>query len=225
LTACSFSKLFAATVMNKLCPYVLLVELLGPGNPVDDRLCSGLSWALLTAAFLRDADTIKAVLDRSCGTDLSESLLNTALEVAVLQGDFEAVGMFLPRNTGPNKTGSCKGHQSTNGGALRQACTAGHESIVDLLLQPCYGIKKNGLPHEEAVSQAARGRGEGRGHAKITRSLLANGEPTDLAQLRYNIIGEARYWGSEDIVRMVLQDQINLNVLWEGRMAATNCHH
>lgn len=125
---------FAATVMNKLCPYVLLVELLGPGNPVDDRLCSGLSWTLLTAAFLRDADTIKAVLDRSCGTDLSEGLLNTALEVAVLQGDFEAVGMFLPRNTNPNKTGSCKGHQSTNGGALRQACTASHESIVDLPL-------------------------------------------------------------------------------------------
>ena len=94
---------FAATVMNKLCPYVLLVELLGPGNPVDDRLCSGLSWTLLTAAFLRDADTIKVVLDRSCGTDLSEGLLNTALEVAVLQGDFEAVGMLLPRNTGPTR--------------------------------------------------------------------------------------------------------------------------
>jgi hypothetical protein len=70
----------------------------------------------------------------------------------------------------------------------------------------------------------ALGRGEGRGHVKIMRSLLANGEFTDLAQLRYNIIGEACYWGSEDIVRMVLQDQIHLNVLWEGRMAATNCH-
>ena len=64
--------------MNILCPYVVMVELLGPGNPVDDRLCRGLSWALLTAAFLRDADTIKVVLDRSCGTDLPKSLLGAA---------------------------------------------------------------------------------------------------------------------------------------------------
>ena len=47
--------------------------------------------------------------------------------------------------------------------------------------------------------------------------MQANGEFTDPAQLRYNTIGEVCYWGSEDTVRKVLQDQINLRVLWKGR--------
>jgi hypothetical protein len=88
---------------------------------------------------------------------LPEDLLDTALEVAVLQGDFEAAGTFLLRNIDPNVTSSCKGRQSANGGALRQACMAGHESIVNLLSQPCYGIKKSEPGYEETVLQAARG--------------------------------------------------------------------
>jgi hypothetical protein len=43
-----------ATVMHMFNPYVVLVELLGPGNLAEDRSCSGPGWALLTAAFLRD---------------------------------------------------------------------------------------------------------------------------------------------------------------------------
>jgi hypothetical protein len=59
----------AATVMKIICPYVVLVELLGPGNLVDDGPCSGLSWTLLAAPFLRDVSAVEAVLDRSYGTD------------------------------------------------------------------------------------------------------------------------------------------------------------
>ena len=61
----------------------------------------------------------------------------------------------------------------------------GHESNVDLLLQPCYGVKRSGPAYEEAALQAARGWGEGRGHVKIVHLLPANGEFTDLAQLLY----------------------------------------
>jgi hypothetical protein len=90
---------------------------------------------------------------------LPEDLLDTALEFAVLQGDrdLESAGTFLPRNIDPNVTSSCKGRQSAKDGALRQACMAGHESIVNLLSQPCYGIKKSEPGYEETVLQAARG--------------------------------------------------------------------
>jgi ankyrin repeat protein len=51
----------------------------------------------------------------------------------------------------------------------------------------------------------------------MDNTLLANGEFADLTQLRYNITDEACYRGSEGIVRIVLQDQINLEGLWKRR--------
>ena len=115
----------------------MLVELLAPGNQVEDRSCSSLKlgspWQPL---FLGTPLCDQGRARRSCDTNLPEGLLNTGLEVAVMKGNFEAVGMFLARNIDPNKTGSCKGHQSINGNALRQACMTGYESIVDFLLQP-----------------------------------------------------------------------------------------
>jgi hypothetical protein len=42
----------APTVMHILSPpYVVLVELPAPGNPVEDRSCSGLNWALPGSCF------------------------------------------------------------------------------------------------------------------------------------------------------------------------------
>jgi len=114
---------------------------------------------------------MKAVLGRSSDTNLPEGLLNMGLEAAVWQGNFETVGMFLGKK-----------YRSKQDEFLQRPSEC-HESIVDLLLQLCYGVKKRGPAYEEAALQATRGWGEGRGHVKIVHSLLASGEFTDLAQL------------------------------------------
>jgi hypothetical protein len=68
----------AATAMHNL-NLVVMVQLLGPENRASrywidgienqDRSCSGLNWALMTATLLGDIDTIKALLKRSSNTD------------------------------------------------------------------------------------------------------------------------------------------------------------
>ena len=117
--------------------------------------------------------TIKAMLGRSSDTNLPEGLLNTGLQVTVLQGNFEAVGHVRHKK-----------YRSKQDGFLQRPSEC-HESIVDLLLQPCYGVEKSGPAYEGAALQVGRGWGEGRGRVKIVPSLLASGEFTDLAQLRY----------------------------------------
>jgi hypothetical protein len=142
-------------MMNILSPYVGLVELLGPGNPVDDKPCSGRSWALLTASFLRGANNDQGRTGSKLWHRFAETSPGHGVGGCCVARRLRSGRHVPPKKHRSNKTGSCKGHQSTNGGALRQACTASHESIVDLPLQPCYEIKKNGLLYEEAVSQAS----------------------------------------------------------------------
>jgi hypothetical protein len=114
--------------------------------------------------------------------------------------------------------GSCKGFPSACGNALVQACTDGHEKIVDLLLEPRYGIKKKGSQYEQAVLNAARGRpDEGYGHIRILQSLLTKGEFPNLQKLRRNILGEACYWGREDVVRLMLQHLTSVRFCWRGQ--------
>jgi hypothetical protein len=91
----------------------------------------------------------------------------------VLQGDFEAVGMFLARNVDPDKTGSCKGDQ----GVMNRSSTSSYNLGM--------GPKGAGQHMKGAAFEAAHRWGEGYSHVKIVHSLLANGEFTDLAQLLY----------------------------------------
>lgn len=167
----------AATVMHVFSLFVV-VQLLGPPDSPPrswvregenmDRPYSGLDWALLTAAFLGNVRITKALLGRSQGNDRPDGLLSTGLEVAASQGHFDTVVAFLEGSVNPNEKGSCKGFPSACGNALVQACTEGHEKIVDLLLEPRYGIKKKGLQYEKAVLNAARGRpDEGHGYIRI----------------------------------------------------------
>jgi len=91
----------------------------------------------------------------------------------VLQGDFEAVGMFLARDVDPDKTGSCKGDQCV----MNRSSTSSYNLGM--------GSKGAGRHMKEAAFEAAHRWGEGYSHVKIVHSLLANGEFTDLAQLLY----------------------------------------
>jgi hypothetical protein len=186
---------------------------LEPGSSTEDRPCSGFKWALLTAAYLGDTHTIKALLQRELDAGVPEGLLNTGLEIAASRGNFEAVVAF-GESVDPNEQGSCEGHPSISGSAFGQACMAGHETIVNLFLQPCYGVEKKGPAYEFAILRAARGWGNGHDHLEIIRSLLAQGEFTNLRKLQREILDEACYWGREDVVRMVIKD---VQVRWRGQ--------
>jgi hypothetical protein len=124
----------AATVMKIICPYVVLVELLCPGNLVDDGPCSGLSWTLLAAPFLGDASAVGPCWIEAMAPILTGDLLDTALEVVVLQGDFEAAGTFLSKNIDPNTMDSCKGRQSINTTSLHSGSTTDRRPPLTTLL-------------------------------------------------------------------------------------------
>jgi hypothetical protein len=84
----SILQAIAATVM-KIFSTCITRQLLGPENTASrhwvngyggqDRSCSGLNWAFLTAALLGDIDTIKALLKRSSNTDRQNNILNKGL--------------------------------------------------------------------------------------------------------------------------------------------------
>lgn len=202
------------------------VQLLGPENAASrrwvpecggqDRSCSGLNWALLTAALLGDTDTIKALLKRSSNTDKQQNILNRSLELAASHGNFDAVVLLLEANADPNARTTCKGHLC-GVNAFREACMAGHEKIVNLLLEPGHGVKRKGSTYEDAILKAAHGyRSEDHGHVEIVKLLLAKGEFANLARLRCNIIGEACLWGREDVLRLVLENVPSVRFHWRS---------
>jgi hypothetical protein len=204
------------TAMHMFCRRDVLL-FLGPDDPDRDKPCSGSNWALLTAAFLGDTPTIKALMKRSPNADRPEGLLNRALETAAVVGKVDAVVTFLEANVDPNKQGFCKGRPGSCR-ALGYACLGGNGNTVDLLLQPFYKVEKKGQAYEGAFFQAIRGPGEdGHGHLRILRSLFANGNFTHPRTLRRNIFGEACFWGREDVVRMVIRDLPQLPLAWRGR--------
>jgi ankyrin repeat protein len=189
---------------------------LGPDDSDRDKPCSGSNWALLTAAFLGDTPTIKALMKRSPNADRPEGLLNRALETAAAAGKVDAVATFLEANVDPNKQGFCKGRPGSCR-TLGYACLGGHGTIVDLLLQPCHMVEKQGRAYEDAFFKTIRGPGEGdHGRLRILQSLFANGKFTHPRTLRHNILGEACLWGREDVVRMVIRDLPQLPLAWRG---------
>lgn len=215
----------AATAIDTFSPWVM-VQLLGPENAASrhwvrecegqDRSCSGLNWALLTAALLGDTDTIKALLKRSSNTGGQQNILNRGLELAASHGNFDAVVLLLEANADPNAGTTCKGHLC-GGDAFRKACVAGHEKIVNLFLESGHGVKRNGSTYEDAVLRAARGyRSEDHGHVEIVKILLAKGEFANLGRLQRQIIGEACYWGREDVLRLVLENVASVQFRWRS---------
>jgi ankyrin repeat protein len=101
--------------------------------------------------------------------------------------------------------------------AFREACMAGHKKIVNLLLEPGHGVKRKGSTYEDAVLKAAHGyHSEDHGHVEIVKLLLAKGEFANLAQLRGDIIGEACLWGSEDVLRLVLENVASVRFQWRS---------
>jgi hypothetical protein len=204
------------TAMQMFCRHDVLL-FLGPDDPDRDKPCSGSNWALLTAAFLGDTPTIKALMKRSPNADRPEGLLNRALETAAVVGKVDAVVTFLEANVDPNKQGFCKGRLGSCR-ALGYACLGGNGNIVDLLLQPCYKVEKQGRAYEDAFFKTIRGPGEGdHGRLRILQSLFANGKFTYPKTLRNNILGEACLRGREDVVRMVIRDLPELPLTWRWR--------
>lgn len=89
--------------------------------------------------------------------------------------------------------------------------------IVDLLLRPCYKVERKGPAYQDAVFEAIRGIGEeGHGHLRLLRSLLAKSEITNLRGLRWNMFGQACFWGREDVVRMLIKDYPTPPPTWRG---------
>lgn len=124
---------------------------------------------------------------------------------------------MLEANTDLSAMSICKGH-STGISAFKEACTAGHERIVNLLLDPSHGVKREGSRYENAVLKAARGYGnEDHGHVEVVKLLLTKGKFAHLGRLRCDIIGEACYWGREDVLWLVLEDIASVRFLWRGQ--------
>ena len=222
----SISKAVIATAMHELCSGIA-VELLGSDDPTSrDSLCrwkrpcetcGGLNWALLTAAALGDVHTITALQRRSSNSDGLKCMSSRGLDIAASQGNFDAVVAFLRANVDPNGMGSCEGHRS-NYSALARAGHGGHVKIVDLLLEPIYGVQRKGSAYRTAVVLATRGcRVEDPGRVDIIRSLLVKGEFADIRKLHRDILHEAIYLGREDVVRMVVEYLPCVRVRWRNR--------
>ena len=221
----SILRTVTATVMD-IFRLSAVVQLLGPDNSASrywlhavesqDRSCSGLNWALLTAALLGDTDTIKALLERSSNTDRPQNILNIGVRLAASHGNFDAVVALLEENADPTATSYIKGHFGGSN-AFKQACEAGHKKIVSLLLEPRHGVKRKGSEYEDAVLKAARGRrNEDHGHVEILILLLTEGDFANIGHLRRNIVGEACFWGREDVLRLVLEDIASVRFRWRG---------
>ncbi|KAL7266108.1 hypothetical protein RUND412_011359, partial [Rhizina undulata] len=93
--------------------------------------------------------------------------------------------------------------------ALLVASFVGHVHIVRTLLKPAYGLSTSGIEYEKAILTATRS-----GHADLIRLLLekmTGQSPASLPKLHREIFWEASYSGRELIVRMMLENGVDVN--------------
>lgn len=162
----------------------------------DDQL------ALTAAVYAENVSMLRVLRDKGVDINTGSTVFGKPLEIAAKRGHEDIVKMLLEQganvNDGPDRDGT----------VLQAASFAGHEKVIRLLLEPKYNLNTSGTAYEDAILKAARV-----GHKDLVQLLIERGKFTDLQRLQYKIFWKASAYGRENLVRMMLEEGLDVNFL------------
>ena len=133
---------------------------------------------MLTASFLGETHTVRALLDHNLDNAdpaIRCQGLSVALHMSVRRGDEVLARLLLEQGADINDSSGYVNRQEIawEGGPLEAACEEGHQHMVDLLLEPFYGLKTSGEAYDWAIVCAAGSSASHSASTNMVRHLLA----------------------------------------------------
>ena len=175
-------------------------ELLVYGNEEISQGSNELESLIIVAILNNDAAFLRYLLRESVDVHIQTKYFGAPLTLAAKEGHYKVILELLEHGADPNHK---EGKDAT---ALRSSCQQGHQTIVQLLLDPKYRLQTSGKNYVNAIKDAATA-----GHTGLVRYLIDNGSLENLPSLLQETLWITANTGNEEILRMVINLGVDLN--------------